>query len=771
MKFNVGEWVLKPGVTVHNCEQIRQVRVAQNQKSVYLYGVSYREDRRGLDGPSLELTITAPQKDILRLQAYHFRGGCAKMPDFQLNDAKLAMDITQTEDSLTIKSGKLALLITFRPCSFTYFYQEKRITAVGERFGSPMISTIQTPEGPFMRGQIDVGVGEKVYGMGERFTSMIKNGQVVDIWNEDGGTSSEISYKNIPFYLTNRGYGVLVNDSGPVSFEVCTEATTRVQFSVPGEKLDYLLIGGGNMKSVLRNYTNLTGRPALPPPETFGLWLSSSFTTSYDEKTVLSFVDGMKERGIPMTVFHFDCFWMKEDEWCGFEWDEDMFPDIDGLLKNLHDRGLKVCVWINPYIGQKSKTFDEALEHNFLLRRENGDVWQWDRWQAGCSIYDFTNPECREWYKGKLKKLMRQGVDYFKTDFGERIPTDVKYFDGSDPLRMHNYYTLIYNRLVFEAIHEERGMGEACVFARSATVGGQCFPVHWGGDCNSTYPSMAESLRGGLSLCLSGFGFWSHDMGGFEGTAPDHVYKRWLAFGLLSSHSRLHGSNSYRVPWLFGDEAVDVCREFAQLKAKLMPYLYSLAVEAHHEGVPMMRAMPVEFPHDITAEDCDRQYMLGDALLVAPIMREDNIGEYYLPRGTWTHLLDGRCVNESGWHSEEYDFHSLPLFVRENKLLPLGKCSDKAVYDYASDVTMRLYALKDCAQRTVYDAHGQEAFGVQAKLCGDEIHFTITGKAPGLKLRLMGIQAIEGLKGAKQSAEDGDVVLTDCKAEISLNVL
>ena len=586
MKFNVGEWVMKPGVTSYNCEQIRQVRVAQDGKSVYLYAVSYRADVRGLDGPSLELTISSPRRDVLRVQACHFRGSRAKMPSFELNDDALTLAIEQNETELRVSSGEMTLEIAFRPCAFRFFYRGKRLTAVGDRFGSPMLSYITTNEGPFMRGQLEVGVGEKVYGLGERFTAFVKNGQTVDIWNEDGGTSSEIAYKNIPFYLTNRGYGVLVNDPGPVSFEVCTEAATKVQFSVPGEKLDFLVIGGGDAKGVLRAYTALTGRPALPPPESFGLWLSSSFTTSYDENTVMRFVDGMAERKIPLSVFHFDCFWMKEGEWCGFDWDEDMFPDVTGLLERLHSRGLKVCVWINPYIGQKSRTFDKAMEKGYLLCRPNGDVWQWDRWQPGCAVYDFTNPECRAWYKEKLKALMRQGVDYFKTDFGERIPTDVRYFDGSDPVRMHNYYTLIYNRVVYEAICEERGEENACLFARSATVGGQQFPVHWGGDCNSTYPSMAESLRGGLSLTLSGFGFWSHDMGGFEGTAPDHVYKRWLAFGLLSTHSRLHGSDSYRVPWLFGDEAVDVCRAFARLKARLMPYLYSLAAETHREGVP-----------------------------------------------------------------------------------------------------------------------------------------------------------------------------------------
>ena len=770
MKFNVGEWVMKPGMTSYNCEQIRQVRVAEDGKSVYLYAVSYRADVRGMDGPSLELTISSPRSDVLRVQAYHFRGSRAKMPSFELNDEALTLAIEQNETGMCISSGETTLEISFRPCFMRFFYRGKRLTAVGDRFGSTMLSYITTDEGAFMRGQLEVGVGEKVYGLGERFTAFVKNGQTVDVWNEDGGTSSEIAYKNIPFYLTNRGCGVLVNDPGPVSFEVCTEAATKVQFSVPGEKLDFLVIGGGDAKGVLRAYTALTGRPALPPPESFGLWLSSSFTTSYDENTVMRFVDGMAERKIPLSVFHFDCFWMKEGEWCGFEWDERMFPDVTGLLKRLHERGLKVCVWINPYIGQKSRTFDEAMEKGYLLCRPNGDVWQWDRWQPGCAVYDFTNPECRAWYKEKLKGLMRQGVDYFKTDFGERIPTDVKYFDGSDPVRMHNYYTLIYNRVVHEAICEERGEENACLFARSATVGGQQFPVHWGGDCNSTYPSMAESLRGGLSLTLSGFGFWSHDMGGFEGTAPDHVYKRWLAFGLLSTHSRLHGSDSYRVPWLFGDEAVDVCRAFARLKARLMPYLYGLAVETHREGVPAMRAMLMEFPDDLSVEDCDRQYMLGDALLVAPVMREDNVGEYCLPRGTWTHLLSGEVRDEPGWHREEYGFDSLPLFVRENTLLPLGACEDRADYDYEKNVTLRLYALRNRARRTVCDRHGNEAFTVSAERNGNSIRIRTEGDAPGLRIRLMNIPAVRSLSGARLEVEEGDALLTACENEIHFEI-
>jgi len=732
MKFNNGQWLMKPGVTAANCEQIRQVRIRDDGCALYLYAVSYREDRRGLDGPAQEILITSPQPDQLRLQTVHFRGDRRKYVKFDIDDRHLPLDIREEGEEITVVSGDTRLVIRRRePCSFTWYYRDRKLTAIGSRYGTPMLSFLSTPEGPFMRCQLQVDVGEKIYGLGERFTPFVRNGQVIDIWNEDGGTASELSYKNVPFYLSSRGYGVLVNEAGPVSFEVCSEAVTKVQFSVPGQRLDFVVIGAPDRKGVLRRYTALTGRPALPPAWTFGLWLSSSFTTSYDEQTVGSFVDGMAQRRIPLSVFHFDCFWMREGEWCGFRWDEDQFPDVEGMLTRLHERGLKVCVWINPYLGQKSPVFQEAAEKGYLLKRPNGDIWQWDLWQPGLAVVDFTNPEAVAWYQAQLRRLMDQGVDCFKTDFGERIPTDVVYHDGSDPVWMHNYYTYLYNKAVFDVIREVRGEGEACVFARSATVGGQKFPVHWGGDCDSTYVSMSESLRGGLGLCLSGFGFWSHDIGGFEGTAPADLYKRWLAFGLLSSHSRLHGSNSYRVPWLFGEEAVEVCRYFARLKNKLMPYLYAAAVETHETGIPMMRAMLLEF-EELGCEDCDRQYMLGESLLVAPVMREDGWVDYYLPRGKWTHLLTGEVVEGNGWRRDRYDFFSLPLFVRENTLLPLGTREDVTEYDYARDVTLRLYHLADGAEAecTIFDLHGQRQLQAHALRTGDTITVTLTGNAP-----------------------------------------
>ncbi len=748
MKFTKGYWLNRPGVEAADVVQIREVRVEGDR--VYLYSVPYAQDVRAMDGPVMEMYVSSPRTDIIRLQAYHFMGSAKKEPQFDLMMENLPLDVSETESTVTVKSGKTELRITKSPASFVYYYEGKKLVNIGDRFGHAMLSTMKTPEGPFMRCQMDLDLGEKVYGLGERFTPFVKNGQVVDIWNEDGGTCSEIAYKNIPFHMTNKGYGVLVNTSGKVSYEICSEVVTRVQFSVPGEKLDFMVIGGGDGKTVLKNYTALTGRPALPPAWSFGLWLTTSFTTSYDEKTVTSFVDGMADRGIPLHVFHFDCYWMKENEWCNFQWDKAMFDDVPGMLSRMkNDKKLKICVWINPYISQKSPLFREGMEKGYLLKRPNGDVWQWDLWQGGCSVVDFTNPGAWKWYQDKLRALLDQGVDCFKTDFGERIPTDVVYYDGSDPELMHNYYTYLYNKCVFDLLEEYKGKDEACVFSRSATVGGQKFPVHWGGDCSSNYLSMSESLRAGLSLCLSGFGFWSHDISGFEGTAPADVYKRWAAFGLLSTHSRLHGSNSYRVPWLFGEEAVDVVRKFTNLKCTLMPYLFSNAVYTHETGIPTMRAMVLEFPEDIPCSDLDRQYMLGESLLVAPVFTESGDVDYYLPEGTWTHFLSNRVVEGGKWFHEVHDFMSLPLMARENSIIPVGADDQNVEYDYGKDLTLHVFALKDKAQAQVRDMKGQELLKVFAENKNGTITFHFEGKAENLQILLRNVKEVSSLSGAQ----------------------
>ncbi|WP_067935463.1 alpha-xylosidase [Alicyclobacillus kakegawensis] len=746
MKFSNGNWLNRAGVTMHLPAEVHALDRHDNALTVYAPCQHIAHRGATLQGPLLTIHLSSPMANVIRVRIEHFRGTREVGPRFQLHDGEAPVAVAETDEKVSLTSGSLTVQIDKRRFGMDFFGDGRRLTGSG---GKAMAYIRMDDQTPYVKEELDLGVGECVYGLGERFGPFVKNGQVVDIWNEDGGTGSEQAYKNIPFYLTNRGYGVLVNHPEKVSFEVASEKVSRVQFSVTGEALEYFVIYGPSPKDVIRRYTDLTGKPALPPAWSFGLWLSTSFTTDYDEQTVNHFVDGMAERGIPLSVFHFDCFWMKEFEWCNFEWDERVFPDPEGMLRRLKERGLHICVWINPYIGQKSPLFDEAAARGFLLKRPNGDVWQWDLWQPGMGLVDFTNPEARAWFQGKLERLLDMGVDCFKTDFGERIPTDVVYHDGADPVKMHNYYTYLYNQTVFELLQRKRGERETVVFARSATVGGQKFPVHWGGDCYARYESMAESLRGGLSLGVCGFGYWSHDIGGFEETAKADVYKRWIAFGLLSSHSRLHGSSSYRVPWLFDEEAVDVLRHFTTLKLKLMPYLYGQAVTAHKQGIPMMRAMFLEFPGDPACDTLDRQYMLGDSLLVAPVFSENGRVDYYLPDGLWTHYLTGEQVVGGRWLQAHCDYFNLPLFVRGNSIVAVGARADTAEYDYADGVCYEVFALEDGrrAAATVYAPDTLQAVQAVAERREDRIDFRVVGAEKPWTVLLNGVQSVDEVEG------------------------
>lgn len=589
MKFTNGYWMIRDGVDALYAREAYELAADATTESLNVLATTsvVRGRYDTLNLPTFNVDITTPAEGVIRVCAEHWQGA-TEYPGFPLNadepgnrdyvtvqangngDGEVGVngaDVTLTTGGLTVKvvkgapwnltfigeDGKVLTESAGKSLGRFKLGAESNVTAqpVSE-FGVTMDGSARDESDVFIAIQLHLSVGEDVYGLGERFGAYVKNGQSVDIWNEDGGTASEQGYKDIPFYMTSNGYGVLVNNRGHVSFEIGSENT---------------------------------------------------------EATINSFIDGMAERDIPLAAFHYDCYWMREFHWCDFEWDKRFFGDIESTLKRLHE------------------------DKGYLVRKPNGEVWQTDFWQAGMGLVDFTNPAAREWFKDKVKALLNQGVDAIKTDFGERIPRDVVWYDGSPKLSMHNWYTQLYNQAVFEAIEETYGKGNACLYARSATVGGQQQPVHWGGDCESTFNGMAQSLRAGLSLTSSGFGFWSHDIGGFEGAFPDPaVYKRWVAFGMLGSHSRLHGSTVYRVPWLFdekdekngvalvpGQTAVDVVREFTKLKLELMPYVYQLGLQPHANGTPVMRSMFVEFPDDPACRTLDRQYMFGPSMLVAPV--------------------------------------------------------------------------------------------------------------------------------------------------------
>lgn len=764
MKFHNGCWLFKEGYGCFSPQHVYEVR--RNEGEVVLCAPTSRIVHKGdtLGGINLTVRITAPMPEMIRVQTYHHKGVNRHAPEFELDLPETGkLDVEETEDTLTVRSGHLSLVIDKENWSMRYERDGRLLSKSGARDLAYLktdwkgFAYDRGEDDAYMCQQLSLGIGEQIYGLGEKFTPFVKNGQSVEIWNEDGGTSTEQSYKSIPFYLSSAGYGVFVNHPERVEFEIATEQASKAAFSVKGEYLDYFFINGPTMKETLMRYTDLTGKPALPAQWTYGLWLSTSFTTDYDEDTVMSFINGMEERGIPLSVFHFDCCWMREFHWTDFIWDERVFPDPEGMLSRIKAKGIRICVWINPYIGQEAATFEEGARNGYFLKRPNGDVWQWDMWQPGIAIVDFTNPEAVKWYQQKLEQLIDMGVDCFKTDFGERIPTNVVYYNGADPEKMHNYYTYLYNKAVYEVLERKKGHDEAVLFARSATVGGQKFPVHWGGDCWSDYSAMAESLRGGLSLTSSGFGYWSHDIGGFESKSTADVYKRWAAFGLLSTHSRLHGSTSYRVPWNYDEEAVDVLRFFTKLKLSLIPYLYSSSVETSRSGIPMMRSMALEFEDDLNCRYLDRQYMLGDALLVAPVFSEEGEVQYYLPEGTWTNYLTGETAEGGCWRKEKQGYLSIPLWVRENSIIPTGIRAERADYDFADNLELKVYGLKDYAKTVVYQ-NKRELIRLEISKDGTDISVHADG-ATGADMRFVNCR-LSDVQGARARIEGNDTVVT-----------
>ncbi|KAE8144779.1 glycosyl hydrolases family 31-domain-containing protein [Aspergillus avenaceus] len=692
MKFTEGMWRLREGIRIDWMNNVERLRV-ENENVELLLNKFQRHRGDTLNSATVTASVTSPLEGIIGVKLVHWAGQVDNGPHYQLASSSGHTKINHEKtETLSYDSGALNLAINTAPNELDFVFSGAKGKLTGHSWrsigyvGDQTTEKSQWDDGIFFERQgymlaaLDLGVGEKLYGLGERFGPLVKNGQTVDIWNEDGGTSSELAYKNIPFYVSSKGYGVFVNHPGKVSFELQSERTTRVNISVPGEELEYFIIYGETLKEVISRYTALTGRPSLVPSWSYNLWLTTSFTTNYDEQTVTGFLDGFRDRDIPLGVFHFDSFWMKSYQWCDFEFDEELFPDAGGYLKRLRERDLKISVWINPYVGQASPLFQEGKKNGYFIKRTDGSVWQWDLWQAGMAVVDFTNPDACTWFSNHMQRLMDLGVDTFKTDFAERIPyKNIQYHDGSDPARMHNYYTLLFNKVVYEAMISRYGKSNSLLFARSSCPGGQVYPVHWGGDCESTYEAMAESLRGGLSLMLSGYIFWASDIGGFEGTPPPALYKRWVQFGLLSSHSRLHGSSSFRVPWIYGEDCSDVLRDCVKRKILLTPYLLAEALAGYNEGTPVMRPMFLEFPEDLNTYPLDTQYMFGSNLLVAPVFTDEGTVTFYVPhtpedsQGKWVSWFDHSKTYEPGqWYTETHGFDTLPILIRPGSVTPIN---------------------------------------------------------------------------------------------------
>lgn len=562
---------------------------------------------------------------------------------------------------------------------------------------------------------------EAFAGFGESFAPLDKRGQRPVMWNFDAfGAESQRAYKNIPLYLSSRGYGVLVDSGAPIEFDVCQSTHSTVQIVVPDDVMDYYVLAGPTPSEVLDRYDGLTSRPSLPPKWAFGTWISSGFCVDSQER-VLNRARTIRERGIPCDVLHLDTYWQTDGHWSDLRWDPVNFPDPDGMLAELDGMGFKVCLWMNPYISHLSPTFQEAADAGYFLKNRDGEPYVADCWHGSypaCGIVDFTNPAAVAWFKDLLRPLLRQGVAAFKTDFAEGVPADSVAFNGMIGTDLHNVYTLLFNDVVSEVTQEINGHN--LVWARSSYLGGQRHSAQWGGDTFTSYPALGSTLRGGLAHGLSGVPFWSHDAGGFTGRPTDDLYVRWTQFGALSPLLRLHGTTT-REPWEFPEveaQAVDALR----LRYRLMPYIYSAAVEAARTGAPMMRAMCVDYPDDPVAWQADLQYLLGRDLLVAPMTAPEGTRQVYLPRGQWVDYWTGELLEGSRYVRVSKPLDQIPLYVRYGALIPVTTPGD--TIDVPAAITLVAFGGGD-GTAEVHDADGVTV--ASATRDGDVLRVAVTG--------------------------------------------
>ncbi len=656
----------------------------------------------------VSLRFYSPVAFRFELQANPEAGGTDTLNDFDESAiaADVDLDVEERDGELSVETSELRVVVGLDEWSFRVLdadgsavFEEQRadVDVRGDLRQDPLgFEEIVDEPGPDRVSAtgtaFDLAPDERLYGLGEKFLELDRRGREVSSWTvEPYGTETENSYKNVPFHLSTRGYGLLVDTTNRVEYDLGATSTASATIDVHDDTFAFVFVYGPSFKEIIREYTALTGRADMPPKWSFGVWMSR---LGYESREHLEEITTrLREEAIPCDVVHLDPFWMRDFHSCDLEWDTDQFPDPEGMIEQLADDGFRLSLWEHPYVPVGTAAFDEGEAGGYFLTDGTGSTYVMDNLCQGDyrgAIVDFTDPDAVEWWKDKHRRLVEMGVDVFKTDYGEGIPTDAVFANGRTGESMHNFYPFLYNRAVYEAVADVNGVDDALVWGRSAWTGSQRFPMYWGGDAQTSFNGMASALRGGLGLSLSGFPFWSHDIGGFRGTPSHEVYVRWSQFGLLSSHARCHGTTP-REPWAFGERAVEIFRKFARLRYRLLAYLYSYAAIARETGLPVVRPLVLEYDDDPGTYDVGLQYLLGEELLVAPVFDESGEVDVYLPAGDdWVDYWTGERYDGGQTLSLTVPLDEMPLFVRAESVLPLQAPAQTVEEGTPEDVTLRV---------------------------------------------------------------------------------
>ncbi len=676
-----------------------------------------------------------------------------------LSDQAVIVSLEKSEGRVTLGSDLVRVQIDLDPFHLTFYGPDGRAildqnytdTDVTDRlaalpFGFSRVEGRRVAFHDTFTAEPD----EHFYGFGEKFTDFDKRGQRLEMWHYNTlGVHTERAYKNVPFFVSTRGYGLFVDSVTCVNFDMAASNHATFSLIVPDSALDYYVIVGPELKTIVTRYASLVSLPILPPKWAFGLWTSSGFKDDRAEE-VLSRARELREHDVPCDVLHLDCYWQRHGCWSDMIWDEEMFPDPEGMIEQVKDMGFKVCLWMNPYIGVESERFTEAKEKGYFLKTPQGEAYVVDLWggegrtHPPVGIIDVTNPEAVAWFKEIIRPTLRVGADVLKTDFGEGIPADAVAHNGMTGAQLHNLYPLPYNDAVAEVTAEETGRA-GLVWGRSTYTGGQRHAAQWGGDPNCTYQGMASTLRGGLSMGMCGHAFWSHDIGGFHRQPTPELYVRWAQFGLFSPLSRAHGMTT-RLPWDYGEEALRIFRDYVLLRYRLLPYVYTYANIAAETSLPLMRPMVLEFPDDPSTYAMDLQYMFGAELLVAPIYNSAGRRPVYFPAGRWVDFWSHQVIEGPQTRFVEVPLEVLPLYVRADALIPTVEPPD-----YLSDapfdlVTFEGYLLES-GSFELRDSDGVTR--ISASFEGSRLNVQVEGAKKELGLRLIplpGVPAVDAVQ-------------------------
>lgn len=696
----------------------------------------------------LELTAGTYQKkkarvriDFLTGEAFRFRmyplekTGLCENAVFSL-EGNYKVSVKEYDAYLEAAAGRMTLRLRKRPWELSVFLDGKLLTRenvcdsnVDNMCKYLPIGFDCDSEGNVtkVRETMYLYSDESFYGFGEKFTGFDKRGQVIHCRQCDAlSTNTERSYKTFPYFMSSRGYSILLNTYTDNVFDMGAGSGVSYGMEVSDQMLDYVMFCNRDYKGLIRDYTELTGRSPMIPKWAFGLWMSKcSYRTQEEVETVAS---TLREKGIPADVIHIDG-WQNMSNSGLWQWDLERFPDPKGMIEKLRSMHFHLSLWMWPYIAVGTEGFEFAKEKGYLVKNEKGEISTFHSAATSdhyFAAFDFTNPHMVEWYRGLVQNVVKEGVGVIKTDFSEAVPLDAVYYDGSNGLQGHNKLPLLYAKTIYEACRDvklpngERPM----LWGRSGYAGSQNYPGNWAGDSSTHENNLACILRGGLSIGLSAVPFWGHDIGGFYNTDSDgyecppteNQYIRSAQFGLLSPLSRCHGKTP-REPWNFSQKAQEVFLSYDKLRYRLAPYLYSTAWEAHNTGIPMLRALLLEYPYDRAAREIGMQYMLGNSLLVAPVFDQDDFA-LYLPKGSWVCLHTGERVSGGGWIAPAITQEDIPVYLRENSAVIFQKEVLFLEEKSFTGLTLRLNLTGSLSQ-SFYD-DGVE-YGVKARRTGSTV--------------------------------------------------